>query len=747
MNKIQEDHYKKIKEKLADREYRIGLDLGVGSIGYAIVSLNKHDDNVHMPEDIILAGSRIFKSSIGAAERKNSRSQRNTHRHHRERMRFLWKLLAEKNLALPLLQNLDKKENSIKGETSQKRFPVDTLKNDPYTLRYKALSEKLSLFELGYVLYHIANHRGTASVRTFLEDDEVKKKEQTESAKLAETVKKDMKSKSYRTYGEYLYKESIHEKDKNNREKVTNRKTRKNDKKEFCVTRDLISKEVEEILSIQKKWHNDILTDDFIEKIKKAILYETKKLIPESSGCCPYFKEKRLPRSHKLNEYRRMYEALNNARYRVPECDEKTGEILSYKEESFSPEQKNKLFDFLLEGKELTDYKVREILENLPDEAEIQLQGKDKKTQKIKGYVLSTLEKSSFWSRLELQQDELQQDNFLYDWNSSPDEKTLRQKLKNEYKLKEEEIDKAFKEIVLPSSYAPVGKKAMKILLDYIKDGLSYNEAVDKAIEEKKLPIDREAEEKKLPIDREAFDLLPYYGKILKEDTQMPIGKAFSKQFADKNYKKPNTNKDEMYSGRIANPVVHQTLNELRKLVNEIIFIFDKKKPLEIGLEIARELKKSQKEREKIIKQQKKNEENKDKIYEKYIKPHLGQIDSRQENIREYVKKFELLEEQKFEEKFICPFCTKEISIDDVISSKVDIEHIFPIKDSEDNSKNNLCIAHNECNADKAKRPPFNAFGHKTEGKYIWNNILSNAEKNHRIKKHGVFIKVLLKNF
>jgi CRISPR-associated endonuclease Csn1 len=39
MNKIQEIEYKNIKEKLADREYRIGLDLGVGSIGYAVVSL------------------------------------------------------------------------------------------------------------------------------------------------------------------------------------------------------------------------------------------------------------------------------------------------------------------------------------------------------------------------------------------------------------------------------------------------------------------------------------------------------------------------------------------------------------------------------------------------------------------------------------------------------------------------------------------------------------------------------------
>ncbi|GMO65557.1 MAG: hypothetical protein Nk1A_3020 [Endomicrobiia bacterium] len=63
MNRVQIDCYKRIKEKLEDREYRIGLDLGVDSIGYTVVSLSKDDDNSYIPEDVILCGSRIFKSS------------------------------------------------------------------------------------------------------------------------------------------------------------------------------------------------------------------------------------------------------------------------------------------------------------------------------------------------------------------------------------------------------------------------------------------------------------------------------------------------------------------------------------------------------------------------------------------------------------------------------------------------------------------------------------------------------------
>ncbi|GHT15387.1 hypothetical protein AGMMS49573_01640 [Endomicrobiia bacterium] len=375
MNKVQEIEYKKIREKLADREYRIGLDLGVGSIGYAVVSLKECDDLSYLPEDIILSGSRIFKSSIGAVERREFRLQRNSHRHHRERMRFLWQLLAEKQLALQSSKDLEKKENSADCETSQKRFPINILKEDPYILRYKALEEKLSLFQLGYVLYHIANHRGTDSVRSFLEYDDDKIKENTLTAKIAKETKKVIDAKKYRTFGEYLYKEKIEKFQQNIRKKVSNRKTPANKNKEFAVTRDVIIKETEKILASQKQYYTYILTDEYIKKIKDAISYQTEKLIPES-GYCPYFKdEKRLPRSHKLNEYRRMYEALNNAKYFAPVLDENTGEILSYQEKEFSREEKKILFDeVLLKGMELTESGAKKLLHHLPDGCEVQLQ-------------------------------------------------------------------------------------------------------------------------------------------------------------------------------------------------------------------------------------------------------------------------------------------------------------------------------------------------------------------------------------
>ena len=202
MNNITELEYKKIKNKLGNNDYRLGLDLGVGSIGYCAIAL-KNDDNGEksITDNVVLLGSRIFKASNGSIDRRQKRGQRNNHRHNRERKRFLWNLLASKNLALEMPKDIDKKEDSSEKETSKKRFPKETLKKDPYTLRYKALEEQLEKYDLGYVVYHIANHRGTASVRTFLEDDEATRKDNTETARIADNIKSVMKSKEYRTYG------------------------------------------------------------------------------------------------------------------------------------------------------------------------------------------------------------------------------------------------------------------------------------------------------------------------------------------------------------------------------------------------------------------------------------------------------------------------------------------------------------------------------------------------------------------
>ena len=697
----QKKFYENIKESLNGKEYKLWIDLGVGSIGFAIVSL---DDN-KKADKIILAGSRIFKPSEGNETRRLKRLQRNVHRHKRERLFKLWQLLSKKGLSLKAPDKLEK-EDPLKGDTSIKRFPIEVLSKNVYELRYIAINEKVDLKELGYIIYHLANHRGTASLRTFEEFEESKKKENKEMQQKANNSFKLIKEKNYRTYGEMIYKEKIepyYEKIKNKKEgeiiempKIRNRKN----SVDFIPTRDLIMKELDEILNKQKEYYSEILTENYINQIKEIVNFEYEKMVPEP-GRCPYFpNEFKLPKAHPIVEERRIWEAINNSRVFEPIID--NNEIKTFKEREFTNEEKEKIFSYLMKNKNITPSKIIDLL-NLPDKTEIILQGRDKKNQEIKGYRNLELEKMYFWKRFT----DKQKDQFFYDWLLISNDFSLKKKLKEEYKLSDEEIKLAIEKIEIPKGYSPLGKTASIIINEYIKKGLSFTEAIDKAVEDGKISLK----------EHKIYDLLPYYGEVLDDYTQSIICKALSEKFKDRNYKKPNINKDEERFGRIPNPVVHQTLNELRKLINEIIQATGKK-TYEISMEVSRELKKSAEEREKLSNLQDQNEKKRKEIYEKYLK---GRND-----VKNGYLKFQLFEEQSG----ICPYCGEQINADDIYNSRVDIDHIFPISESFDNSRNNLVLAHNKCNEEKGQRCPYDAFA----GTERYNKILSYLDKTPGMK-------------
>ena len=146
----------KIRKKLAGRPYRIGVDMGVGSTGIAVVAMMKMNGKF-VPAELVFATSRIFESSAGAADRRQKRGQRNSIRHKANRMQKLWKLLASRGLMLPFTSD-------VSADTACLRFAEELKSKDVYELRLKGLTSKLSLAALGYALYHSAGHRGASSI-------------------------------------------------------------------------------------------------------------------------------------------------------------------------------------------------------------------------------------------------------------------------------------------------------------------------------------------------------------------------------------------------------------------------------------------------------------------------------------------------------------------------------------------------------------------------------------------------------
>lgn len=116
-------------------KYRLGLDLGTNSIGWAVYSLDEDNE----PEKLEDLGARIFSDGRNpkskeplAVERRSARGQRRIIYRRKLRRRETFRLLQKQGL-LPL-----------------KKDEAQSLKlMNPYELRIKALDEKLEPFELG----------------------------------------------------------------------------------------------------------------------------------------------------------------------------------------------------------------------------------------------------------------------------------------------------------------------------------------------------------------------------------------------------------------------------------------------------------------------------------------------------------------------------------------------------------------------------------------------------------------------
>lgn len=143
--------------------YAIGFDIGITSVGWAVVALDSEDK----PYGIINMGSRVFDAAEQpktgaslAAPRREARSARRRLRRHQHRLERIRRLLLTENVI--------------------SQAELDTLfagkLEDIYTLRVKALDAPVSRTEFARILLHIAQRRGFRSNRkaeTAKEDGEL----------------------------------------------------------------------------------------------------------------------------------------------------------------------------------------------------------------------------------------------------------------------------------------------------------------------------------------------------------------------------------------------------------------------------------------------------------------------------------------------------------------------------------------------------------------------------------------------
>lgn len=173
--------------------YRLALDIGSNSIGWAIFLLRRaHDNGRFYPYAIVRAGSRVFPDGRHPKSKESNAVERRVARGHRRRRdRYLRRRSS-------MLRQLVKYGFFPKSLAERKAL----VQLDPFELRARGLDHELTPEEFGRALFHINQRRGFKSNRKTDSKD-------TDSGVMKQAItafKEKLKKEGARTVGEMLYK-------------------------------------------------------------------------------------------------------------------------------------------------------------------------------------------------------------------------------------------------------------------------------------------------------------------------------------------------------------------------------------------------------------------------------------------------------------------------------------------------------------------------------------------------------------
>lgn len=232
-------------EIMTNSKYAIGLDIGIASVGYAVLALD-YEEN---PWGIIRMGSRIFDVAENpkdgaslALPRREARGTRRRLRRHRHRLERIKHLLIANNII-----NQDELEHLYDGQLS-----------DIYSLRVYALDNLVNNLELTRILLNLAQRRGFKSNRK----SEANDKEAGQLLTAVSENEKRMQDNNYRTVGEMFLKDPLFAEHKRN----------KGGDYRTTVHRDMIAAEATKIIEKQIALGNKTLSQDFLEQYLSILL-------------------------------------------------------------------------------------------------------------------------------------------------------------------------------------------------------------------------------------------------------------------------------------------------------------------------------------------------------------------------------------------------------------------------------------------------------------------------------------------
>ncbi len=665
--------------------YRLALDLGSTSLGWAMIRLNAENG----PCAVIKAGVRIFSDGRNP---KDGSSLAVTRREARAMRRRRDRLLKRKARMMNTLV-----AHGFFPSDATERKALETL--NPYTLRAKGLDAALTPAEFGRALFHINQRRGFKSNRKTDKKDNDSGALKTAISKLRQT----MLDTGCRTVGEWLHKRDVigdKVRARYRQEKVIKEdgKTRIDKSYDLYIDRAMIEAEFDTLWAAQALMNPVLFNPAARDELKDALLFQ-RPLKPVTPGRCTLLPDEvRAPLALPSTQRFRIYQELANLRI--------LGDGL--KEQSLTLAQRDKLAEALETGHKSFKTAIPKLL-NLSGSVKFNLA--DAKRLELKGNVTcAILSKKDLFGDAWWTFDEAKQDAIVLQLIKEENEARLIRWLQDETGIDEARADK-LANVALPEGYGSLSAKALaRILPELRRDVTTYDKAVIAAGFDHHSNISASRTGEILPE-------LPYYGEALQR--HVGFGSGNLKDTPEKRF------------GRIANPTVHIGLNQVRLVVNALIKRYGH--PSQVIVEVARDLKRSKDQRDEDSKRQAENQ----KRNQRHRKLIAGILDISEERVRGAdLQKMVLWEELSFDPaERRCPYSGVQISAAMLLSDEVEIEHILPFSKTLDDSLNNKTVSMRHANRYKGNDTPWDAFGRQPVQGFDYATILQRAELMPRAKR------------
>lgn len=646
--------------------YKIGLDLGVGSVGWAVLQTDDYGN----PIKIENLGVRVFDKAENpkdgsslALKRREARSTRRRLRRRRHRRDRVLSLLEDYNI-------ISKKEVYNIFNNNEYKFEKNV-----YELRVEGIDTLLTPKELARVLINFVKRRGYKS-NSISEE----KSDKQLGKLLTATVENDkiMKENNYKTVAQMYLNDPRFTITTNydDGRKILRVRNTTNTYIATVKRSDLVN-EIKLILNKQKELNSKI-NDEFIKKYLD--IFESQRSFEEGpGGNSPYGGnqiekmigkctfEKSEPRAVKASytfEYFKLLQDINHIRLEYKAYDGGKNKSVSV---PLNSEQRDKIIQLAKKIDSISFDKIRKILNldydvrfnivryDLKKATEkediINLSEKESKLKEYQSYhkIRKVLDKVKKGAIEEIPVNEL--DCIGYALSVYKNDDSKRKYLqKNCNSLSCDMIEKLLELSFSKTSNLSI--KAIKKLIPYLEQGVTYDKAVENV-----------------------------YGKDNLINTKRKMKLSFNN-----------------FSDDVINPVVKRAVSQTIKVVNAIVNKYGE--PECINIELARELSKTFEERNKI-----KNENDERKSINEKAKREIEEMGKINVTGQDIIK-YRLWKEQDE----ICVYSGDKITPNMLFSGSVDVDHIIPYSISFDDSFNNKVLVLSSENRKKGNRVPIEYF-------------------------------------